>query len=377
MRRSGSLPRRAGWSRWRTDETLTTRPDLDDIKTIDQVIGRAREVIDPSLHEWAAAGAGQGVTTSRNSLALNRLALVPHMLNDVSRVDTTTSFMGVPLALPVVLAPVAALGLYDPGDATAAAMAATTAGTSTFCAMLTGSNWEDVAATAPGRHFFQIYPMGDRKWLADIADRVGSAGFAGICVTVDSPVIGRRDRSLQSGFAWSIPAEGTPGIARHGYDYSYRRRFTWTDLAWLCAQTPLPVTVKGVMTAKDAAEAVECGVAGVYVSNHGGRMVDHALSTIEALGDVVEAVEGRADVAIDSGFTRGAEICTALGLGARAVGIGRVQCWGLAIGGVAGLSRVLEILQDEITITMANIGAPNVTAITPAHVRWSMAAPPI
>jgi isopentenyl diphosphate isomerase/L-lactate dehydrogenase-like FMN-dependent dehydrogenase len=356
---------------------LSTRPDPGDITTIDQLIARAREVLDPSLYEWAAAGAGQGVTTSRNSLALNRLALVPHMMSDVSRVDTTTSYMGVQMALPVLLAPVAALGLYAPGDALAAAEAATTAGTSTFCAMLTGSEWEEVAATAPGRHFFQIYPMGDRQWLGDIVDRVESAGFAGICVTVDSPVIGRRDRSLESGFKWSIAAEGTSGIARHGYDYSFRTNFSWRDLAWLCAHTPLPVTVKGVMTARDAVEAVECGVAGVYVSNHGGRMVDHALSTIEALGEVVDAVEGRVDVAIDSGFTRGAEICKAVGLGARAVGIGRLQCWGLAMGGVAGLSRALEILQDEISTTMANIGAPNVAAITPAHVRWSIGAPTV
>jgi isopentenyl diphosphate isomerase/L-lactate dehydrogenase-like FMN-dependent dehydrogenase len=213
--------------------------------------------------------------------------------------------------------------------------------------------------------------------MRDIAERVESAGFAGICVTVDSPVIGRRDRSLESGFRWSVPAEATSGIARHGHDYLYRPRYTWAELAWLCARTGLPVVVKGVMTATDAAEAIECGVAGVYVSNHGGRMVDHALSTIEVLAEVVVAVDGRAQVVIDSGFTRGAEVCKALALGARAVGIGRLQCWGLALGGAAGLSRVLEILRDEISTTMANIGASTITDLTPDHVRWSMEAPPI
>jgi isopentenyl diphosphate isomerase/L-lactate dehydrogenase-like FMN-dependent dehydrogenase len=351
-------------------------PAFDDLVTIDQVVARAREVIDPGAYEWGAAGAGQGVTAARNSLALNRLALVPSVLRDVSTVDTTSSFVGVPLAIPVLLAPVAALGLYDPGDALAAAQAATRSGTSSFCAMLTGSNWEEVAATASGRHFFQIYPMGDRAWMSDVADRVEQAGFSGICVTVDSPVIGRRDRSLESGFGWAVPTGGTDSLSRHGFDYAYRATFTWPDLAWLCAQTTLPVILKGVMTVDDAIEAVDCGVAGVYVSNHGGRMVDQGVSTIEVLAEIVEAVRTRAEVAIDSGFTRGVEVCKALALGARAVGIGRLQCWGLALGGAGGLARVLEILEQEISSTMANLGCRSVADITPGHVRWSIVTLP-
>ncbi len=355
---------------------MTGSPDFQDVVTIDQVIARARELTDPGAYEWGAAGAGQGVTTARNALALNRLALLPRVLRDVSAVDTTSSLAGVPLAIPVVLAPVAALGLYDAGDALAAAQAATQIGTSSFCAMLTGSSWEQVAATAPGQHFFQIYPMGDRVWMSDIADRVEQAGFSGICVTVDSPVIGRRDRSLASGFGWAVPTGGTDSLSRHGFDYAYRSTFTWPDLASLCAHTALPVILKGVMTADDALQAVDSGVAAVYVSNHGGRMVDQGVSTIEMLAEIVEAVGSSAEVAIDSGFTRGAEVCKALALGARAVGIGRLQCWGLALGGTGGLTHVLEILEQEISTTMANLGCRSVADITPAHVRWSMVSPP-
>jgi isopentenyl diphosphate isomerase/L-lactate dehydrogenase-like FMN-dependent dehydrogenase len=159
-------------------------------------------------------------------------------------------------------------------------------------------------------------------------------------------------------------------------DYSHRARHTWAELAWLCSQTELPVVVKGVMTPGDAIEAVECGAAGVYVSNHGGRVVDHGVSTIEVLAEVVEAVGNRAEVMVDGGFSRGAEVCKALALGARAVGIGRLQCWGLAVGGAAGLLRVLEILRDEIANTMANLGCATVADLTPAHVRWSIPAPP-
>jgi isopentenyl diphosphate isomerase/L-lactate dehydrogenase-like FMN-dependent dehydrogenase len=218
--------------------------------------------------------------------------------------------------------------------------------------------------------------MGDRTWMSAVANRAEQAGFSGICVTVDSPVIGRRDRSLESGFGWAVPMEGTDSLSRHGFDYAYRATFTWPDLAWLCAHTALPVILKGIMTVDDAVEAVDCGVAAVYVSNHGGRMVDQGLSTIEVLAEIVEAVGARAEVAIDSGFTRGAEMCKALALGARAVGIGRLQCWGLALGGADGLARVLEILEQEISSTMANIGCRSVADITPAHVRWSIAAAP-
>lgn len=347
-----------------------------ELKTIDQVIALAREVIEPGAYAWAAAGAGQGVTLARNAAALNRLALVPRVGRDVSEVDTSSSFLGVPLAFPVMLAPVAALALYDPGDALAASTAATEMGTSLMCSIHTTSSWEEVAATAPGHHFFQLYPAGDRSWIADILSRVEEAQFAGVCVTLDAAVIARRDRSIETGAGWSSPPGGTASLRAHGWDASFRSRFTWADLLWLCEQTELPVFAKGVMTPGDARAAVDCGVAGVSVSNHGGRMVDHGLSTAEVLGEIVEQVADDVDVAVDSGFTRGAEVCKALALGAKAVGIGRLQCWGLAAGGVAGLLRTLEILRDEIALTMANIGTTKVGEITPDQVRWSIPTPP-
>ncbi|MDP9145226.1 MAG: alpha-hydroxy-acid oxidizing protein [Actinomycetota bacterium] len=355
---------------------MTESPDPTELKTIDQVISRAREAADPGKHVWAAAGAGQGVTQLRNTAALNRLALVPRVMRDVAALDISSSLAGIPLALPVILAPVGALALYDPNDAMASAIAATRMSTSAFCGILSTSSWEEVAATAPGRHLFQLYVLGDRSWISEILARVEEAGFGALCVTVDTPVIGRRDRSLEDGFTWSVPPEGPPSLSRHGFDYSYRAKFTWPDLEWLCQQTDLPVIIKGVMTPADALQALACGVAGIYVSNHGGRVVDQSLSTIEVLGAIVEAVAGEADVVVDSGFTRGADVCKALALGARAVGIGRLQCWGLAAGGVDGLTRVLEILGDEIANTMANIGCRSVGEITPEHVRWSIPALP-
>lgn len=345
---------------------------LADLKTIDQIMSRAREMTESHLYGWAAAGAGQEVTTARNAIALNSLALVPRMLNDVSDIDTRTSFLGVPLELPVLLAPVGSLILYHPDGGRASGEAAAQAGTSFFCGTIEGAPWEEVAATSPGRHFFQLYVLGDRRWLVDVVERVERAGFAGLCVTVDSPVTGRRDRNLSDGYDWSIYGdEGPPNLRSHGFDPEHKKRFTWADLEWLCGQTRMPVILKGVLRPEEAVRAVEVGVVAIYVSNHGGRAVDHSISTIEVLSEIVRAVDEEAEVIVDSGFTRGAEICKALALGARAVGIGRLQCWGLAVGGAAGVGLVLDILGQEIRATMTNIGCRSVEEIDEDMVRWS------
>lgn len=348
--------------------------NVDDFQTIGQVIDRARDVVDPGVHAWAASGAGEGVTLARNVVALNSLALVPRVMMDVSDVDISTAVVGIPLALPVFLAPVAALELYDSGDSLAAGQAAAQVSTSAICATLASSSWEEVAAS--GHHLFQMYVFGDRQWMAEVLRRVETAGFEGVCVTVDTPALARRDASLVAGFTWDVHSTGAPNLVQHGSDPSYRGRFTWDELRWLCEETDLPVIVKGILTPQDAAASVECGVAGVYVSNHGGRVLDHSVSAIEVLADVVDAVGPTIDVVVDGGFTRGAEVCKALALGARAVGIGKLQCWGLAVGGTEGMVRVLEILRDEIAITMANVGAKTVEDLTPNHVTWSAPAWP-
>lgn len=352
---------------------MTKRIDPSELRTIDQVIAAAAEATTPAEHMWAASGAGEGITVARNAEALAKLALVPRVLRDVSNIDLRTSFTGIPLGLPVVLAPVAALALYDDEDAAGAARAAADASSSLICSVLTSSRWEDVAATAPGRHLLGLYVFGDRSWVGDIVDHAEDAGFGGICVTVDTPRIGRRDRALE-GYVWRPPAQGLPSLEEHGpWDNTYRASYTADDLAWLCDRTRLPVTAKGIMTPEDAAIAVDCGAASVYVSNHGGRQVDHGMSTIEVLEDIVAAVPDHVDIAVDGGFTRGPQICKALALGADVVAIGRLQCWGLAAGGPAGLSRVFDILTEELDITMANLGAANVQALDRDQVRWSIA----
>lgn len=271
--------------------------------SVDEFVQRARDTLDHSHFVWGDAAAGQEVTADRNTLALNRLALISRVLVDVADVDLASSFVGVPLRLPIIMAPVGAASLYHPEGAVAVAAAAATAGTSSTCAMLVSDAWEDVAATAPGRHFFQLYVGGDRAWLAAMIARVEAAGFAGIMVSADSRVIGRRDRALIDGFTWSQASHTHPeNLGGLGYDSDFRKRVTWDDLEWICAATALPVVLKGVLSTHDARCAVDRGCAGIYVSNHGGRALDHSISTIEVLEEIIETIDGSADVMIDGGF---------------------------------------------------------------------------
>ena len=276
--------------------------------------------------------------------------------------------------MPILVSPVGSTQLYAP-DGAAAAAAATQAGTFSFCGTLTAGSWEASAATAPGRHMFQLYVMGDRGWLGEVADRIAEAQFAALCVTVDSTIPSRRDLLAEGKFDWREERAGLPpNLVQHGRDDNYKYKFTWPELEFLVGRCQLPVLIKGIQRPEDAVRALECGVQGIYVSNHGGRSVDHGISTIEMLPEIVAAVNGRCDVIIDGGFTRGADVVKALALGARAVAVGRMQCWGLALGGAAGLAHVLGIMRRELATTMGLLGCASVDEITPDFVRWSYPA---
>ncbi len=346
--------------------------ELTNIVSIDQIVALARERIEPGPFTWADAAAGQEITARRNTRTLESLALVPQLLTDVGALDTSSSFVGVPLSMPVILAPVGAMSLYHSDGAIGAANAAAAAEISAMCGMLVSEPWEDLAATAPGRQIFQLYVCGDRDWLREVITRVEAAGFAGIVVTADTPVIGRRDRALTSGFRWSRESEDPYNLAQHGFDMDFRKRVTWSDFEFICETSSIPVVLKGVLSATDARRGEDSGAQGIYVSNHGGRALDHTVSTIEVLAEVVASVGPHIDVMIDGGFLRGPDVCKAIALGACAVGIGRLQCWALGVAGQAGMTRTLEILREEIETSMANLGVANLADLGQDHVRWSL-----
>src|SRR5680860_601320 len=237
--------------------------------------------------------------------------------------------------------------------------------------ILSSPGFAEVQSRSGGRNLFQIYVSGDERWLDSLVERVSAANPAGLCVTVDSAVHARRDRLLEGSFDWRIDTGGDmpPNLEGLGRQRSFQRSFTWAALERFRSRTELPLVVKGIITPGDARRAVDLGVQAVYVSNHGGRGLDHGLSTAEVLQEVVDAVGDRAEVVLDSGVRRGTDICKAVALGARAVLIGRLQCWGLAAGGAEGVAQVLRILRAEIENTMALMGARTLAELTPASVR--------
>jgi len=346
-------------------------PPVSSLTTIDQIVRRAEANLDPGPWDFGRAGAGEEVTVQRNRAAWRRLALVPSVLRDVSHIDMATTFLGIDLALPLMCAPVGALTVFHPDGAAATAIGAAQEGTVGVIGILSSPGFAEVQSRSGGRNLFQIYVSGDERWLDSLVERVSAANPAGLCVTVDSAVHARRDRLLEGSFDWRIDTGGDmpPNLEGLGRQRSFQRSFTWAALERLRSRTELPLVVKGIITPGDARRAVDLGVQAVYVSNHGGRGLDHGLSTAEVLQEVVDAVGDRAEVVLDSGVRRGTDICKAVALGARAVLIGRLQCWGLAAGGAEGVAQVLRILRAEIENTMALMGARTLAELTPASVR--------
>jgi len=338
----------------------------------------AAEALDPGAHGYFAGGAGDERTLRRNVEAFERWELRPRVLVDVSEVSTACSVLGTESELPVFVAPVAFQRLAHPEGEAAMARAAAAAGTVLCLSTLSSTGPAEVAAAAPGgKRWMQLYLFRDRGVTRALLDEAVGSGYEAVLLTVDAPYAGRRERDYRSGF--EVPAEiRAPAIeAAVGREsLSVAEVFglvdaslTWADLEQLVAECELPVLVKGLITAEDAELAVEHGAAGVVVSNHGGRQLDNAPPTIEALPEVAEAVEGRIPVLMDGGIRRGTDIAVALALGADAVLAGRAPLWGLAADGEEGARRALEILAEELRLAMALLGCPSVEALTPAHVR--------
>lgn len=334
----------------------------------------AAEALDPGVRGYFAGGAGDERTLAANTDAYRRWELVPRVLVDVSEVSTRCSMLGREAATPVAVAPVAFQRLAHPGGEEAMARAAEAAGAVMCVSTFATARPSDVAAAAPGgRRWLQLYCFRDRGVTRSLIAEAAESGYEAIVLTVDAPYAGPRERDLRAGF--EVPAElRTPAIEAAAGNRSLTTRelfelvdpsLTWSDLAALVAECELPVLVKGVISPADAELAVEHGAAGVVVSNHGGRQLDHTQSTIEALPPIVDAVTGRAEIVVDGGFNRGTDVIKALARGARVVAVGRTMLWGLAADGAAGVARVCEIMRDELTINMGLCGRTKLADLTP------------
>jgi len=343
----------------------------------------ARERMTPSAYDYYAGGAEDEVTLAANRSGFRRIALRPRMLTGVSEVSTATEVLGLPLALPVALAPTAFNKLGHSDGEIAAVRAAGHAGTLMCCSTVSSVPLEDVAAAATGPLWFQLYVYRDRDVTRDLVKRAEAAGCRAVVLTVDTPRLGRRERDMRGGFSLpegikiaNLERYGTPDALRWAGTSTFTAyvhrliddSLTWESVEWLRSITTLPVLIKGILTAEDAELAVNHGASGIIVSNHGGRQLDGAIATIDALPDIVRQVQGRVPVLLDGGIRRGTDVFKAIALGATAVCIGRAYLWGLAADGEAGVTRVLGMLKDELELTMALSGCATVRAVTGAHV---------
>jgi len=273
--------------------------------------------------------------------------------------------------MPILVAPTAFHGLVHPDGETGTARGAAAAGTIMVVSAIATRTIEEIAAAVAAPRWFQLYVWKDREVTAELVKRAARAGYRAICLTVDTPLLGRREKDERNSFTLppgigiaNVRPAGLDGMpdSEHGSAFAkYVKEMldpavTWRDLVWLRSLTSLPIVVKGIMTMEDAKIAVEHGVEGIVVSNHGGRQLDSTPATLDVLPEIVEAVRGRAEVFMDGGIRRGTDVLKALALGARAVLVGRSPLWGLALGGAEGVHAVLEHLRREFALAMALSG---------------------
>ena len=334
----------------------------------------ARARLSEMAYEYLAGGSADELTLRRNRAQFDGLWLRPRVLVDVGTIDTRVSLLGDTLPIPILLAPTRFHGLFHPEAERATARGARAAGATLVASTLSNTPIDAIAAEA-GPLWFQLYVQRDRGWTLELVLRAEAAGCRALVLTVDTPLLGTRDRERRIGMA--LPPglvmanlQGLAPVERHEAPFHAELfnpfldpALTWDTVEWLMANTRLPLLLKGILTAEDADTAVRRGVAGVFVSNHGGRNLDTVPGTLDALPGVIEAVAGRVPVLLDGGVRRGTDVIKALALGASAVMIGRPYLWGLAWAGADGVRRAVELLRDELVVAMALSGTPSIDRI--------------
>lgn len=343
----------------------------------------AREVLPPMVYDYFAGGAEDEVTLRANRAAYRRWALRPRVLVDVSGVDTSVELLGTRLRHPVLLAPTAFQRLAHPDGELATARAARRTGSILVASSLSTCTIEEIAAEAAGALWFQLYVFKDRELTRDIVQRAEAAGATALALTVTVPVQGRRERDATNAFR--LPAElemanfrgyvqarfpDASGSALEAFIGSnFDPTLSWDVVAWLRSVTRLPILLKGVLTAEDAARACESGADGIIVSNHGGRQLDGALPTALALTDVVAGAAARVPVLVDGGVRRGSDVLKALALGASAVLIGRPYLWALALAGEDGVAALIDDIVAGLKRALCLTGRCSVAELTPDVLR--------
>jgi len=352
---------------------------------VEEYAAAAQAAAPADVWAYIQGGSGGEWTLAANRAAYHRVLLRPRVLTGTAGCDTSTTLLGAPLGQPVGVAPMAYHALAHPEGEIATAAAAGGAGALFVVSLFASRTLEDIAAAASGPLWLQLYWLRRREVIAGLARRAEAAGYRALVLTVDAPRVARRLRDVRNAFA--VPghvravnldppdtaashraAAGSSAIERHARE-QFDPALGWSDLAWLRERTALPLVLKGILTGEDARLAAEHGVDAVVVSNHGGRQLDGAVPSLEALPEVVAAVPAGLPVLLDGGVRTGTDVFRALALGARAVLLGRPVLWGLAHSGAAGAGAVLRLLREELEECMVLAGRPTLADIDPSAVR--------
>ena len=339
----------------------------DDFQTLHEIVAKARQNLNQNDWDYIVGATETETTLRRNRLALDQLAFRPRVLRDVSAVDATVTAFGRQLRLPVVLAPVGALESFHADAAAAVTRAAQEFGVAHMLSSVCAPGLEKVAEAAPdGTRIFQLYVRGDEAWVDDHVARAIARGYAAFCITVDTAIYSRRERD--------IAKRHVVAGRRRASGREFQAALDWRTIKRIKANFVIPLILKGIATAEDALIALDHGVDWIYVSNHGGRQLDHGRGAMEVLTEIVAAVGGRAGIIVDGGFARGTDVVKGIAAGANLIGLGRMQCYALAAGGEAALIRMLEILDDEVRRCLGLLGVSKFAALGAAYLH---AAPPV
>jgi glycolate oxidase len=337
-------------------ERTTTPPSVHDATTapsdllnLHEIVAKARQNLNQNDWDYIVGGVESETTLRRNRMALDTIAFRPRVLRDVSKVDASVTQFGRKLRLPVMFAPVGSLESFHAGGAESVVRGAEEFGCAHMLSSVCEPGLEELAKVAPNAlRFYQLYVRGDAAWVDDHVERAIASGYSAFALTVDTAHYSRRERDIAKRFVTA----GRRRVQNRGAQAS----LDWRTVERIKGKFKILLAIKGVATAEDARIAVEQGVDWVYVSNHGGRQLDHGRGSMDVLPEVVDAVAGRAKILVDGSICRGSDIVKAIAVGADLVGIGRMQCYALACGGQAGIVRLLELLEDEVQRTLGLLG---------------------
>ncbi len=340
-----------------------------DFQALHEIVAKARQNLNQNDWDYIVGATETETTLRRNRLALDQLAFRPRVLRDVSRIDSTVERFGQRLRLPLVFAPVGALESFHQEAAGAVVRAAREFGVAHMLSSVCEPGLEKVAAAAPdGVRIFQLYVRGDEAWVDDYVARAIANRYVAFCLTVDTAIYSRRERDL----AKRHVVLGR----RRATGREFQAALDWRTVKRLREKFDIPLMLKGVATAEDARIAVDHGVSWIYVSNHGGRQLDHGRGSMDVLPEIVDTVGGKAKIIVDGGIARGTDIVKAMAAGADLVGIGRMQCYALAAGGEAALVRMLELMEDEVQRCLGLLGVTKFADLNRSHLHAAPSTTP-